>query len=157
MALNTTVRSTIPAAAFFLKNGFRALYTLGADPAIRLWEKSVTPPGFDGQSPVDLYNQHWTKWTPQVPRGQAKMTEGRMIVAYDVRVLPQILAAINREDEITVNFPDGRFWAFFGYLQRFTPGEMTDGVQPTAEVVIMPTLYDGSATGWNGETVPIQA
>lgn len=153
-----TVRGIIPAAAFFLKNGFRALLTFHLDPTIRLWEKNVTPPGFDGQAPVDLYNQWWTKWTPQCPRGQAKMTEAQMIVAYDPAVLPNILAAINREDTITINFPNGTFWPFFGFLQRFTPGEMVDGTQPSATAIIVPTIYDGSSTTWIGiESPPVYA
>ncbi len=49
---------------------------------------------------------------------------------------------INVNQVITVTFPDGDTLQFWGWLQTFTPGEMVEGEQPTAEVTITPGNID---------------
>ena len=47
-------------------------------------------------------------------------------------------------DEITVTFPDGSTWAFWGYMRVFEPDALTEGEMPTATVTITPTNEDAS-------------
>lgn len=150
-----TARVNPVSTQFYLKNGFRAKITFKLDPNITLWEKAVTPPGFDGGAPVEIGNMYNVKYQPQVPRGLATMTPARMTVAYDPIAFNEIAAAINREDTITVTFPNNDTVAFYGYLQQFIPNEMSDGTQPTASCTIVCTMFDGSAQWIAAEQGPV--
>jgi hypothetical protein len=150
-----TARQTPTSTQFYLKNGFRSKITIRQDPAIILWEKAVTPPGVDGGAPVEVGNMFSVKWNPQVPRGLATMTPARMTCAYDPKVFNNIVAAVNREDIITLTFPNNDTLAFFGYLQQFIPNEISDGNQPTASVTLICTMFDGSAQWGAAEQGPV--
>lgn len=125
-----------------LKNGYRTLITFATDPNIALWEKGVTPPGFDGGDAVD----NTTMWNDELrtfsPASLSTMTESSGRCAYDPAVYDQIMALLNVETTITVTFPDGSTLAFYGYLRVFEPGELQDGEQPEANFTIQPTNAD---------------
>jgi hypothetical protein len=125
-----------------LDDGFATLVTIKRFPAINLWEKTVTPPGLDGGDAVDTTTMHNLILRTKSPRLLRDMTEGSMTVAYDPGVLADCISAINVNDEITVRFPDGTTWAFWGYLRTFEPQEISEGEQPTANCSFMPTNQD---------------
>jgi hypothetical protein len=70
-------------------------------------------------------------------------------VQIDVGCLPALKRMINREDVITHTFPSGRKWAYYGYLRQTIGQEYRDGTQVLMQIVIEPTLHDGSADGTN--------
>ena len=125
-----------------LKDGYQSLIAFAADPDISIWEKTVQPPGLDGGDPVDNTTMHNTSLRTSAPRGLKTMTNSQMTVAYDPQCLLQLLALINVETTITVAFPDGSAWSFYGFLQSFEPAENEEGTQPEATCVIVPTNTD---------------
>lgn len=136
------VRAALPPASFFLKNGFRSLISLDANPAIKLWEKSLVPPGIDGGPLVPLGDMWNKKFRSFAPGDLATVTEARAVVAYDPAVVDEIQAVVNVESVVTIQFPNGKYWAAEGVLQKFTPGDMVDGIQPTALVVFAFLMQD---------------
>jgi hypothetical protein len=76
------------------------------------------------------------------PRALKSLTPFTTNCAYDPAVYPELEAMINVNQVITVTFPDGDTLQFWGWLQTFTPGEMVEGEQPTAEVTITPGNID---------------
>jgi len=125
-----TARSTPGGIA--LEDGFSSKVTLAGDPDISFWEKSIKPPGFAGGDPVDTTTMFNTTWRTKTPRSLIEMTPVTGNAAYDPAVLTQIRARINVEDTITITFPDGSTWAFFGWLKNFDPQEIAEGTQPEA-------------------------
>jgi hypothetical protein len=115
---------------------------LAADPDINFWEKSVTPPGLDGGDPVETSTMHNVRWRSMHPRALITMTPFQMTAAYDPEVYDSILDLINVQTTVTVHFPDGSSLAFFGYLQKFEPGELVEGSQPEATITVVPTNRD---------------
>lgn len=131
-----------------LDDGFSTLVTIGAtvgaDTDIKLWEKTVTPPGVDGGDAIETTTMHNTTWRTMTPRSLVTLTEMTFNAAYDPDVYDEVVAMINVETTITVTFPDGSTLAFFGFLKSFDPGECAEGTQPEATVTIVPTNFDSA-------------
>lgn len=131
-------------------DGFSTKITIGSDADISFWEKTVTPPGVDGGDAVETTTMHNTTWRTMRARQLKTLTEVSATVAYDAAVYDQIVLQVNNETTITVAFPNGDTLAFYGYLRSFIPGEISEGSQPEAEIVIQPTQWDGTG-GTTGE------
>lgn len=127
-----------------LEDGYRSLYTFKRFPAVNLWEIEVTPPGVDGGDKIDTTTMHNDRWRTNKHRSLMELTDGAFTCAYDPAVLDQIVEMINVRDEITVTFPDGSTWAFWGYMRVFEPDSLKEGEMPTATVTITPTNEDVS-------------
>lgn len=125
-----------------LKDGFPTKITFATKPAISLWEKTVTPPGIDGGDAIEQTTMHNTAWRTMAARQLKTLTESSFTAAYDPICFTDLLALINFETTITVTFPDGTTYAFFGYLRTFEPQEVSEGAQPEANCSITPTNFD---------------
>jgi hypothetical protein len=125
-----------------IKDGYQTLITFKADSNIEFWEKTVTPPGYDGGDAIETTTMHNDTYRTFGPRGLITLTETSFTAAWDPICYTSVLAIINSEDEISVWFPDGSSLAFFGYLRTFEPSEFTEGAQPEASCTIQPTNFD---------------
>lgn len=139
-----TPTARVTPAGRMLENGYQSLLTFEANPNIALWEKGVQPPGVDGGEKIDVTTMWNTSVRTFAPQALGEITDGSMTCAYDPRVYPQIIALRNVRTTITVTFPNGDNLAFYGYLQKFEPGELKDGEFPEATVTIVSTNRDSS-------------
>lgn len=119
-----------------LNDGFSTKVTFALAPTISLWEKEVTPPGFDGEEKIDTTTMFNTDLRTFQPRVLKTQTDGSMTCAYDPAALTALITLINKPTTVTVTFPDKSSWAFYGWLQSFVPGTDVEGEQPTAECTI---------------------
>ena len=133
-----TVAPRTPSGAQ-LEDGYQSVITLAEAPTIALWEKAVTPPGMEGGEKVDVTTMHNDKVRTYAPRSLKEVTDSSMTCGYDPAVLADILAQINVKQQITVHFPDGSSWTFWGYLKNFLPGSLEEGTHPTAQCTIVTT------------------
>ena len=116
-----------------LDDGFSTIITLGTTGAVKLYEKTVTPPGIDGGGPNDTTTMRNTALRTKKPKKLKTMTTMSFTAAYDPAVYSEIFDEINVNQLITITFPDGSTLAVWGWLNAFTPNEITEGEQPTAE------------------------
>ena len=138
-----------------LDDGYQTIISFALDPNISLWEKTVQPPGLDGGDAVDTTTMRNTTYRTSYPRALVTMTDMSITAAYDPIMLIRVVGGtvdvdsypglINKPTTITVEFPDGSKWAFFGFLRSFTPQDHEEGTQPTATVVITPMNQDPSS------------
>lgn len=135
-----TTRST--PVGIKLDDGFSSKITFAADPDISFWEKTLQPPGVDGGDAVETTTMHNVTYRTMGPRQLKTLTNSSSVVAYDPAVLTQIIALINVRTTITVTFPDGSTWAYYGFLKSFEPSDLQEGEQPEATVEIVPTNFD---------------
>jgi hypothetical protein len=63
---------------------------------------------------------------------------------YDPDVITQILAMLNGPDTITVSFPDGSTYCFYGWLMKFEPSDLKEKEFPMASVTIFESDYDSA-------------
>lgn len=125
-----------------LTDGFSSTISFALVPTISIWEIQVKAPGIDGGEPIVTSTMHNTAWHTMAPRRLKKLTPISTTCAYDPVVYTDILSLINIPGSITVWFPDDSAVSFYGYLQKFEPGELKEGEFPTAQVIIVPTNYD---------------
>ena len=125
-----------------LKDGYQSLVTFALNDTIKLFEKTVTPPGFDGGDAIETTTMHNARHRSFASRDLITLTESSFVAAYDPAVIPQILTILNEDDTITVAWSDDSTFAFFGFLQKFEPAEMSEGEQPEATVTIIATNVD---------------
>ena len=143
-----------------LDDGYQTLVTLGiysgSGVTILFWEKSVTPPAVEGGGEIDVTLMANVKYRTKWPKSLKTLGNVSMTVAYDPEIfndLGMVSADIlNVNNLITVTLPDKSTIAFYGFINSFTPGELVEGEQPTAEIEIIPTLTHDT-TG--AETAPV--
>jgi hypothetical protein len=115
------------------------------------WEKEVTPPGLSGGGPNNTTTMRNSVWRTAAPKKLITMTAGSFVASYDPEALDQVLAMLNVKCLITITFSDGATYAFWGWLDQFTPGASVEGEQPTATVTIEPANENSAAA----ETAPV--
>ena len=134
-----------------LDDGHQTLISFASDPDVLFYEKTVTPPGIDGGGAIDTTVMANTAWRTNFPKALKTASEASLTVAYDAACYPEIMALCNVNNLITITFPDGSTVAFWGWLNSFTPGALTEGEQPTADITIIPSNQDDSLV----ETAPV--
>lgn len=135
-----TARTT--PGGIMLEDGFSTKIAFSLDPDISLWEKTVTPPGYDGGEPIDITTMHNTAFKTKAARQLIDVTGGEFTAGYDPAVYTQIQAIINKPGAITWHFPDGSTVSAFGYLQKFDVQSHEEGKMCEANCTIVVTNYD---------------
>lgn len=139
-APSVTARVTPP--GIMLDDGYQTTIAFAADPDVNLWEMTVKPPGIDGGDPIEQTTMHNVTWRTKRARALKTLTESTFKAGYDPNCFAQVLALVNVENAITLHWPDGGTYAFFGFMQKFEPDEVEEGKVPTAQVTICPTNWD---------------
>lgn len=134
-----------------IDDGLGAAISFSLDASVRLWEKEITPPGIDGGGPNRISTLRNTTWHTDAPKGLLTMTPITITVAYDPAVYNEILAMALRNQQATVTFPDASTYVIWGWIDKFTPGPMVEGAQPTAQLVFQPSNQNASGV----ETAPV--
>jgi len=110
-----------------------------------LYEKEVTPPGLEGGGPIDTTTMRNSVYRTQLPKQLKTLSPGSYVGAYDPDLYTEILSAVNVNQEIVVTFPDDSTLTFWGWIDEFKPNPLVEGEQPTANITIIPSNWDGSA------------
>lgn len=129
-------------AAKMLLDGHATTITLANAPSIKLYEKSVTPPQLTLGGAIDVTTMRNTAWRTQAARTLKTLGAINTTVAYATDAYDAVRDQLGVNQLITVTFPDGSTLQFYGWIEEFTPGEATEGAQPTATLVIQPSLRD---------------
>ena len=109
-----------------------------------LWEKEVTPPGVSAGGENDTTTMRNTAWRTKAPKSLKTLLPGSFVAAYDPEVIDEIIATVGVNQEIVITFPDDSTWTFWGWLDEFTPNNIVEGEQPTANVTIIPGNQDAN-------------
>lgn len=122
-------------------------------PSVAFYEKTVTPPGVDGGGENDTTTMRNTAWRTKAPKQLKSLSECSFTAAYDPAVYTSIVSMVNENQQITVTFADGQTLTFWGWLNEFTPQDVTEGEQPVADVTIIPSNQNAAGV----ETAPALA
>ncbi len=148
-----TARSSMVGVGIPLQDGYQTLITMSTVPAIKFYERTVTPPGVDGGDPIERTTMHNTTWRTFGARSLKTLTPVSTTATYDPVVYDQIVTSLNVEQTITVTFADGSTIAFYGYLQNFEASEAVEGSDPEASLTFQPTNWDPTNNVEAGPTV----
>ena len=136
-----------------LDDGFSTTIGFADLPAVKFYEKTITPPGVSGGGENDTTTMLNTTWRTKAPKKLKSLTTSSITVAYDAAVYDDIVGAngINNNQLITITYPDASTFAFYGWIDEFTQNEITEGEQPTAEC----TIICSNQTDAGVETAPV--
>lgn len=142
MAAPAEISRTEP-AGFKLEDGHQALIAFQVNADAMFWELEVQPPIIDGGDPIETTTQHNAALRTFSPQSLYTLEPHTVRVAYDPCINDEIIdGMVNMNDSITVHYPDGSTFSFWGYLKRFEPDPMVRGEMPTATITVVPTNYD---------------
>jgi len=122
----------------------------GTGPGITFWEKEITPPGVDAGGATDTTTMRNTLYRTKAPKKLITMTPMTLVVSYDAAVYDDIMEMISDIQLVTITWPDTAKLAFYGWLDKFIPGNVVEGEQPTATITIEPS----NQTSLGVETAP---
>lgn len=127
-----------------MDDGFSTTVTLANLPTVKMYERSVTPPGLSGGGPIDTTTMRNTSKRTQSPKQLVTVTAMTMVVQIATEAIEEIKDQINVNQLITVNHPDGSGITFWGWINEFQPGEFVEGEAPTYTVTIEPSNHDNA-------------
>lgn len=142
MAAPAPSQRVAPTNSVRLENGYRSLVTFSLDTNLDVFEKAVTPAGYDGGEPINTADMFRNFWQTQAPRALVKMTPLTMVCNYDPKVYSQLKAMYNKRQTITEWYPNGDNLAYFGYIQKVDRNSHADGTQPEMTITVIPTNED---------------
>lgn len=138
-----------------MEDGFPTRISFGT-PATMKWRVlSVDLPGIDNGDTIDTTSMDNTAWRTAAVKKLKSLTDLGLTVSFDPAIygVTDILAAIGVNQEFTITFPDNSTLKFWGAMRSFDPGDYSEGEQPEADVVVTPTLRNGTGA----ETAPVWA
>lgn len=142
MAAPSPTARTTPAGRK-MDNGYKITVTIGVDPDISVWEKTITPPGLDQGDMIDTTTQHNADGVRSMAfRAFTTITEGSMEVGFNENYLTQIKSVIGVNTTLTFTLPNLGTIAAFGGVRTFEPTGLTDGEHPTATMALAITNTD---------------
>ena len=127
-----------------MDDGFSTQMTFASDTSVQIFFKEVTPPGVSGGGVIDTTTMDNTAWRTMIPKALKTLTPASGVAAYDPVTLDEMIAMVGVNQLITITFPDGSTWAFWGSVDEFTPGSNVEGEQPTADITVQPTNQNAS-------------
>jgi hypothetical protein len=125
-----------------LGDGFPTRISIALAPDAPIWEKTVTPPGWDGGEPVDTSDMLNTQFHTLAPRHLITMTTMACTAHYDPALAATMNSIINKPTTVTVHYPDGSSLAFYGYVKSFKPSSNEEGKPAEAAMEVQPTNQD---------------
>ena len=132
-----------------LDDGYRTLVAFTGKEDVAFWEKTIGPPALDGGDPIDTTTMHNGSNFPtelgfrtKASRALVTLEDFTMTAAYDPKAYVDMLDILNKETTVTIHFPDGSSYAFYGFLQTFEPGDLEEGSQPEATLTVAVTNQD---------------
>jgi hypothetical protein len=120
---------------------------------ITFYERSITPPGYDGGGENDVTTMRNLTLRTRVPKKLKTVTNISLTVLYDdaIYAAASVFAEINVNQLVTVTFPSGGTLAVWGWANTFDPSEISEGEPPTADMNIIVSNRNGTGV----ETAPV--
>ncbi len=128
-----------------LDDGFSTIVHFQLSPTLKFYERTVTPPGMDGGGPIDTTTMRNNRLRTSSPKKLKTLTPLTMTALYlsDVfDAVDGVWAMINVNQQITVELPDNSMFQFWGYLDKFIPGDAQEGNVMMATLTLHPTNHN---------------
>lgn len=136
----------------YLDDGFPTVMTFAALPLVKLYEKTIKPSGMTGGGPIDTTTMYNSLVRTTSPKSLYNVENIEFEAAYDPVVYNSIKTSLMQKNTlISVMFPNGDLWQFWGYLDEFIPGNMVEGEMPLAAVKVIASNVDDQGA----ETPPV--
>lgn len=128
----------------FLRDGHPTTITFSENPNILLQEKTVKPPAVIGGGAIDTKNMRRTKWRTKWPKTLKEMGDITGTSIYDPAVYPQLIAMVNVNQELAIEWADGQILTVWGWLDNADPSTNEEGEEPTIDFTVILSMMDNS-------------
>ncbi len=118
-----------------LEDGFVCVHEIDGYPTIQLWQKEVTPPGWEGGGEINLTNMHCVRFRIAAPKKLITIKGAQMVCFYDTEIITDLADVIQLNALITTTFADGSKHKWWGWLDSFVPNSNSEGKDPNASCV----------------------
>ena len=127
-----------------MDDGFAAFLAFDLDDTVSLWIIGAQPPSLDGGGPIDTTTNSNQTVETMAPQALIKIGESKLSCAWEPGAYKQIMAMINKNQNMTFHFPDiaESTYSFYGVIQNFVPAEFKKGTRPEASLTIYATNTD---------------
>lgn len=134
-----------------LTDGHPTTIDFAANPTIKLYERTVTPPSIEAGGEINITTMLNVAWRTKAPKHLKDLGEMSVTALYDPAVYPQARDMIGVNQLITINWPDDSTLGFWGWLDSFTPGEVSEGEAPECDLTVIASNRNDSGV----ETGPV--
>lgn len=122
-----------------------------------LQEVSISPPSISSGGAIEVTTMQNTNWRTKAPKKLHELGEVSFSALYDPALIGTYLSGVGSNQAITITFADTSTLVFYGWVDSFSPSEVTEGEAPTADVTIVVSNQNGSGTTGGTETAPVYA
>jgi hypothetical protein len=137
-----------------IDDGFSTTILFTAAPtALLIFEKTITPPGFENGGAIDTTTMLNTAYRTMAPKKLKTLTEMSFTAAYEPGAYTELLGILGVNDSIVITFPDSSTLTFYGWIDAVAPNELVEGEQGTLDITVIPSNVDTSGA----ETAPVLA
>ena len=141
MAAPSPVTRTAPTQPK-LENGFVWKIGFSQDVDISLYEVSLNPPGLDGGDPIDVTTQWSVALREKALRGLIDIPDFTFTCGYNPIVHSQLIAIINDNGAISIDWPNGDKLTFYGALRVAEYDALEEGTFPMITCTVTVTNRD---------------
>jgi len=135
-------------------DGHATTISLGAT---TLQEVSISPPSISSGGEIDVTTMQNSAWRTKAPKQLHELGEVSFSALYDPAQIGTYLTGVGVNQAITITFADTSTLVFYGWVDSFSPSEISEGEAPTADVTIVVSNQNGSGTTPGAETAPVYA
>ena len=133
-----------------MKDGYQALVLFSADATVSMWLKTVKPPGLSAGGAIDTTTMENTRWRTMAPKSLVTATELNLRCAYDPKIHDDMNGMLGVNQLLTLTYSDGSTLAVWGFVDEWTPTDLTEGEMPLGDMKFVPTNTNAS----DEETAP---
>lgn len=125
-----------------LSDGFSTIVTLENIPDVKLFEREVSASGYSAGGAISTTTMRSVVWRSQFARSLLTLAPVSATVAFATNAIPRIIGQVGVNQQVVLTFPNGAVLVFYGWIEEFRFNAFAEGEQPTASVLIQPSLSD---------------
>ena len=108
-----------------------------------LQEITVSPPSISSGGEIDVTSMDNGNWRSKAPKKLHESGEVSFSALYDPAHIGTYLSDVGRNKFITITFANGDTLKFYGWVDSFSPSEISEGEAPTVDVTIIVSNQNG--------------
>ncbi len=122
-----------------------------------LQEITISPPSIGSGGEIEVSSMDNDNWRSKAPKKLHECGEVSFSALYDPAEIGTYLAGVGVNKLIKITFANGDTLKFYGWVDSFSPSEISEGEAPTVDLTIIVSNQDGGvAVGYAGdETAPV--
>lgn len=130
-----TPSARVVPTGFKMPDGYRTLIVLSGFTNIQFWEKQVQPPGLEVGG-IDTTTMLNNAVRTKRPKSLYTVTDITVKAGFDPDVIANIITLVGRVVTVTIWYPDGSSFCYFGFISKWQPDTFEEGKFPECAVTI---------------------